>query len=220
MGRKMADVKRRYDASGRREQAAVRRHRVLRAARTLFLEQGYAATTIAQTAQQAGVSVETVYKAFRNKPELVRAVVEQALEGSGPTTAESRSDLLHDQFDDPADVVRGWGALAAEVSPRVAPLLLLVAAGAAHDPELERLRDELDRARRLRMRHNARQLAHRGHLRDGLTLTQASDILWTYSAPELYDLLVLRRGWTARRFGQFVADGIASQCLRSTGPTT
>jgi len=41
---------------------------------------------------------------------------------------------------------------------------------------------------------NARALNQAGHLRAGLTVAQAADILWTYSSPELYELLALRRG--------------------------
>ena len=53
--------RRSYDASGRQEQARQNRLTVLRAARRLFLEHGFAATTMATVAGSAGVSVETVY---------------------------------------------------------------------------------------------------------------------------------------------------------------
>ena len=46
---------------------------------------------------------------------------------------------------------------------------------------------------------NARRLHDAGHLRDGTTIRQAADVLWTYSAPELYELLVLRRGFACPR---------------------
>ncbi|HVL03972.1 MAG TPA: TetR family transcriptional regulator, partial [Acidimicrobiales bacterium] len=55
--------RRRYDARGRQEQARRTRWAVLEAAHRLFLEQGYAATTMAAIAAEAAVSVETVYKA-------------------------------------------------------------------------------------------------------------------------------------------------------------
>ena len=35
----------------------------------------------------------------------------------------------------------------------------------------------------------------RGLLRAEITLEEARDVLWTYSSPELYELLVIRRGW-------------------------
>ena len=65
-----SDVKpaRRYDSSRRRELAAHTRSAVLEAARRLFLEHGFAGATMSDIASAAGVSVQTVYKAFGNKP--------------------------------------------------------------------------------------------------------------------------------------------------------
>src|SRR3954469_4352156 len=74
-------TKRRYDSSRRREMADVNRRAILDAARELFLSHGYAATTIAEIASAAGVSVETVYKAFRNKPGVAKAVFDVGVVG-------------------------------------------------------------------------------------------------------------------------------------------
>ena len=63
------------------------------------------------------------------------------------------------------------------------------------------------------MTDNARRLRDAGHLRAGITLAQAADVLWTYSAPELYELLVLRRGWSPKRYGRFVADAMIDALL-------
>jgi hypothetical protein len=52
-----------------------------------------------------------------------------------------------------------------------------------------------------------------GHTRPGIRLAEAGDILWTYSSPELYDLLVRRRNWTLRRYSAFVVDAIARALL-------
>src|SRR5258705_250014 len=71
----------------------------------------------------------------------------------------------------------------------------------------------IDRERRKRMRQNARTLADRGDLKSGVTLEDAADILWTYSSPELYELLVTRCGWNLTRYGRFLADSIAAALL-------
>src|SRR5689334_18302708 len=83
MGPPTANVKaetgtRSYDGASRREQAARTRHAVLDAALARFVRDGYGATTIADVAAAAGVSVETIYKRFRNKAGLVRAIRERA----------------------------------------------------------------------------------------------------------------------------------------------
>ena len=60
---------------------------------------------------------------------------------------------------------------------------------------------------------NARALLHAGHLRPGITPAEAADILWTYSSHELYELLVIRRGWSAERYGRFVAQALIAALL-------
>ena len=71
----------------------------------------------------------------------------------------------------------------------------------------------MDRDRGRRMTENARRLQRAGHLRPGISIARAADVLWTYSAPELYELLVLRRGWPLRRYGRFVADAMIDALL-------
>jgi hypothetical protein len=102
-----------------------------------------------------------------------------------------------------------------EVAPRVAPVLLLVREAAASDPELAKLQAEMDAARLTRMAHNARTLLNCGRLRKGITLDAAADVLWTYSSPELYELLVVRRGWSIERYGRFIADAMIAALLPS-----
>jgi len=203
---------RRYDASSRRAAARARREHVLVAAGTLFATHGYANTTVAALAEAAGVSAETVYKSFGGKSGLVRALWQKALEGAGPVPAELRSDALRKQ-EDPRVLVRGWARLATEVAPRVVPVLLLVRDAAVGDPAMRRLYDDMERARLERMTDNARHLADAGHLRPGVGLAGASDVLFAVSAPEMFELLVLRRGWSPDRYAGFVADTIAAALL-------
>jgi AcrR family transcriptional regulator len=205
--------KRPYDVSRRQEQARRNRNRIVDAAEQRFLGDGYGLTTIAAIAGDAGVSADTIYKAFGGKPGLVRAIRARALEGTGPEPAERRSDALHDHESDPRKIIEAWGALTVEVAPRVAPILLLIRAAAATDPEVAALLDEMDRDRARRMTENARRLHRAGHLRPGMTVARAADVLWTYSAPELYELLVLRRGWPLRRYGRFIADAMIDALL-------
>ncbi len=215
MERKETAVKtpRRYDASGRRAQAERSRAGIVAAARRLFLASGYAATTVAAVAAEAGVSAETVYKAFGGKPGLVRAVYEQALGGAGPVHAEQRSDRLQATEPDPRRIIRGWGAFVAEIAPLGSPVMLLIRDSAAADPEMARLQAQLEAARLERMTHNAESLAAAGHLRPGMTAQDAAELMWAYTAPELYELLVLKRGWPPGRFGTFIAEALIAALL-------
>jgi AcrR family transcriptional regulator len=205
--------KRPYDSLRRREQARQTREAILGSARRLFLSDGFAPTTIAAIAEGARVSVDTIYKAFGGKPGLVRAICQQALAGEEPVPAEARSDALQTAERDPREIIRGWGELTTEIAPRVAPILLLVRAAAAADPEMANLESELNAQRLERMAHNASNLAASGHLRENLTVELAGEIMWTYSSPELYELLVLTRGWPLKRYGAFVADAMIAALL-------
>jgi AcrR family transcriptional regulator len=215
MERNMPQVKptRRYDASRRREQARRTQEAVLTAARRQLLEQGYAATTVARIAAEAQTSVDTVYKTFGGKAGIVRVLWQRGLEGVGPVPAPQRSDLLSATETDPVRVLRGWGRFTTEVAPQAAPIVLLIRAAAATDPEMGTLHAEVENQRRTRMRHNARRLQRRGWLRPGISLSRATDILWTYSSAELYDLLVIKSGWPVDRYGQFVGDALVAALL-------
>lgn len=214
----MADVKttRRYDASRRRAQAARTHDAMLAAGRRLLLEHGYAATTVARIAAEAGTSVDTVYKTFGGKSGIVRALWERGLAGRGPVPAPVRSDALSSTDTDPVRVLRGWGRFATELAPEGAPIMLLIRAAADTDPEMAALLAETEDQRRVRMRHNARRLQRRDWLRPGITLAQATDILWTYSSAELYELLVIKSGWPANRYGQFIGDALIAALLPET----
>ncbi|MEA2901511.1 MAG: hypothetical protein QOH36_1398 [Actinomycetota bacterium] len=201
-----------YDASRRQERARRQHEAALDAARARFLHHGYAATTVESIAVAARVSAATIYKSYGGKAGLVRALSQRALAGAGPVPAEERSNALR-SLSDPVQVIEGWGRLTAEVAPRVAPLLLLLRDAARVDPEAGALADELDQSRLARMAENARYLAFAGHLRPGVTASDARDVLWLCSSPELFDLLVNRRGWSLDRFSRFVTDTMTTALL-------
>lgn len=203
-----------YNSRGRQAQAARTREVILEVARRRFLTSGYAASTMASIADEAGVAVDTAHKAFGGKAGLVRAIYEHGLAGIGPVAAPQRSDEMQNTELDPHAVVRRWGILSTEVAPLVAPIYLLIRAAAATDPDMASLLADSDRQRRERMRHNARTLADRGHLRKDITLEAATDVLWTFSSPELYELLVLRSGWDLTRYGEFLGHAIAAALLQ------
>ncbi len=204
---------RRYDSSGRRERARQTRDQVIDAARDLFLTDGYAATTVTAIAAAAHVSVETIYKSFGGKAGLVRAIVDRGLAGQGPIPAEQRSDHVRDTEPDPRRILTAWGAFVTELAPRTVPILALARDAAASDPEIAALLDEVSASRHQRMTVNASGLASAGHLRPGITISEAADILWAYSSPELYELLVIRRGWPAERHGHFVGQALIAALL-------
>lgn len=212
----MSGVKtsRRYDSSRRREQARQNRQMVLAVARRLFLTDGYAATTIASIATTAGVSVEMIYKTFGNKPGLLRAIAEAALAGPGPVPTTQRSDEMGARETNPSTIIRRWAEFASEVTPRLAPVMLLIRAAAASSAELTDLLAQLDSDRLDRMAHQAHFLHDRGYLRPDVTENDARDVMWAYTDPSLYELLVLRQSWPLERFRTFLGDALTAALLR------
>lgn len=78
---------------------------------------------------------------------------------------------------------------------------------------MDRLRTVLEAQRLRRMTDNARSLAEAGHLRGDISVEYAADVLWTYSSPELYELLVVKREWSLEGFGDFVAEAMITALL-------
>lgn len=211
----MASVKgkRRYNSPSREELARRNREATIDAAERQFLERGYAATSIASVAEEAGVSVQMIYKVFGGKSGLVRAIYERGLLGRGAGPAFERSDAMRAREGDPRKIMREWGVLTAEVASVVTPIRFLMRAAAVSDPEMAALVKETESGRLERARHHARFLKDRGYFRQGVTLRQATDVLWVCTSVELFDLLVTQRGWTLSQFGRFVADFMIASLL-------
>ncbi len=212
-----AAVKRQYDATGRRRRAAAARLRVLDVARERFLRDGYAATTIASIGADAQVSAETIYKTYGSKVGLVRALYDTGLAGHGEVPAPERSDAVSARDLDAASLLREWASFSTEVAPLVSPVMLLVRTAAAADAEAAGLAAQMNAQRLSRMELNAQRLLGRAGLRRGLTARHVADVLFSYTSPELYELLVLQRQWPLSDYADFLYRGMAGQLLDAPG---
>ena len=214
MERNTVPVKsRQYDSTRRQQQARQTREAILDAAWGGFVRDGFAATTIAAVAADARVSVDTIYKTFGGKPGLVKALYERGLAGEGPVHAETRSDALQTTEEDPLEIMRGIGRLITEVAPRGAPIALLISDAAVTDPDMAQLEAELEEERLRRMTHNARNLADAGHLQEGLSVEHAGLIMWSLTSPQLYRLLIDRKGWSVEEFADFMIAALTAALL-------
>lgn len=181
---------------------------MLASARALFLRSGFSSTTVAAIAAEAGVSQETVYKTFGSKTGLVEGLYRQGLHGLGPVAAYERSDALRTKAD-PYEVVHGWSRLAMEVGPAVNPVYLLVRDAALVDPALNDLLREMDEDRHARMTDNAHYLHDAGHLRPGVDVQAAADLMWSATSAEMFELLVVRRRWPLERWADSIFNTVA-----------
>jgi AcrR family transcriptional regulator len=190
-----------YRSPQRREQAAATRLSVLAAARDLLRDRGYAATTVAEVARRAGVSVDTVYTSVGRKPELVLAVIDLVLGGGDQTVPAEQRDYvraIRAQLTARAKI-EVYAAAVARLVPQTAPLQEALRKAADTDAACARTWHQLVDRRAANMLLLASDLRSTGDLRGDLTDQQVADIVWSTNAAE-YWLLLEQRGWTPERY--------------------
>ena len=137
-----ARLRRRYDATLRTERAARTRERILNTAHRVFLERGYAGATIPSIAAQAGVAVETVYRAAPGKAGLLAAVIDTALAGGSQNAAlavEARPGIRRViEEGDPVRKLQLYAATQPGVYARAAGILRVLDEAAPSTPRARR----------------------------------------------------------------------------------
>jgi len=204
-----------YDATRRQEQARQNRRAVLDAAHRRFVTDGYAATTIAAVAADAGVSVETIYKSVGKKPELAKAVFDVAVVGDDEDVPMLQREFVarNAAEPDPRRKLEAYGEHLSVVAPRISPLLLVIRDAAANDAGAAAVWGQLQGERLTGMTAYAAHLDEGGFLRASVSRDEARDVLWTHNSVELWDLLVRQRGWTDDRFGAWVGQQLIAALL-------
>jgi AcrR family transcriptional regulator len=207
---------RRYDATERRrlaeQQRRESRRRVVTAASRCFLDAGYAATTIGDVARAAGVAVQTVYSAVGGKADLLIEVVNQAVAGDDREVMFLNREWMTQlrAEPDPRRQIRIFADEMTAIGGRVVPLSLMMRAAAAGDPEVAAAWQRSVSLRRDTALAVVRALRGR---RRGLSREHAIDLVWAIASPEVYDLLVLQRGWTPAECAAWVAEALAAALL-------
>jgi AcrR family transcriptional regulator len=204
--------RRRYDASGRRAQAQRSRERVLREASRLFIEQGFAATTVAQIAAAAGVSPPTVFARFQSKVNLLKEAIDIAIVGDvEPIPLADRPSLRHvHQGRTAQEVLERYAEVCAEVATRAFPIYAVAYAAADADPQVTALVTELDRQRLTGAGYIAATVADRLGVTDPDRVAYLLDTIWVLNSPLQYRLMVQQRGWPVRRYRDWIATALVA----------
>jgi AcrR family transcriptional regulator len=207
--------KRTYDSPRRREQAAATRRDILQAAQRLFEEQGYAATTMAAIAGEAGVALKTVYAAFETKGGVLRALWNLLLRGDEADVPVMDRAWYREVLDepDPERQLRLNARNARAVKVRIAAVLDVIRHAAPLDADIADLWSRIQSDFYDNQRAIVEALDGKRALRPGLDVTRGADILWTLNHPDVWQLLVGRRGWTAEQWEQWFADTSCAQLL-------
>jgi AcrR family transcriptional regulator len=197
-------VKRRYDSTRRRQQAHENRRRILAAAHELFVGKGYGSTTITEVAATAGVAVETVYAAFRNKPTLLHRAWDLAVGGDEQDVHLLDRPEMRSVLDEPDLRTRlaRFATVNTAVMRRTARLRLAIQGAAGTDTAAAELVAEIDRARLDAMGVHARAAAATGQLR--VSEEECRDVLFATTDGSLWHNLVERRGWSDERYAAWL----------------
>jgi AcrR family transcriptional regulator len=176
----------RYNSARRRQQAAETRGAILAAASRLFVERGYAGTSLEAIAQEAGVAVQTVYNSVGGKRALLPAINDFIDEEAGlePALAELEAAT------DPHRLLRLTVRLTRQFAERKGDYLAVLEAAATSDPDLGSIMEEGRRRHRAGTLSIASKLASFGALRPGLTAARAGQILGVITWVENHTQLV------------------------------
>src|SRR5215203_5427948 len=181
-----------YNSSRRREQAAATRRDILGAAQRLFERQGYAATTMAAIAAEAGVALKTVYLAFETKSGVLRALWNQLLRGDEGEAPVAERSWYREAVEepDPERQLRLNARNSRAAKTRIAVLLDVIRTAATADPDIEKLWACIQTEFHANQRVIVESLDDKKALKPGLDVDRATDILWTLNHPDVWQLLV------------------------------
>ena len=198
-----------------RPQARTRlaRRAVIEAARSLFMEGGYATTTVAAISRRADVPEPTVYRLFSSKVGILKVMLDVSIAGDDEPVAVPERPAVASLLDelDPQKVLAGFAAVTAEINRRTNDLYAVLTRAADSDAEAAGLLDGLRAQRDRGQAHIVHALHRRRKLRTGLTARAATDIVHALMSPEVYRLLVTDRGWSPEQYRHWATDLLIQQ---------
>ena len=201
-------VKRDYRSELRAAQARQTRRSIVSAAARLFVNDGYGATTIDAVAEAAGVSRKTVFTAVGGKLELLKAALDWAIAGDDLPVALADRPVMRRLMEqnDPVALISGWAKMLVEIDTRVVRLFLALEVAAGLDAAANALLVESQRQRLDGAQMVVERLAALDALNRALSRDEAVDVAWLATDPALFDRLVRLRGWSTKRFQEWVGE--------------
>ena len=191
------------------------RSAVIEAARSLFLERGYGATTIEAISVRSDVPSATVYRLFSSKRGILKALLDVSIAGDDEATPVAERPPVQALFadPDPRNKVAAFVSVAAQVNARTAAIYRILVSAAASDADAAGLLDEVTRQRQEGQGRVARSLSRSGALRPKLRERDAGDLIHALASPEVYGLLVVDRGWAPTRYETWLTATLVEQLL-------
>jgi AcrR family transcriptional regulator len=188
---------------------------VVDAARRLFLDRGYGATTIDAISELSEVPVATVYRLFASKLGILKALIDVSIVGDDEAVAMADRPQVRALLADPhpSSQLAGFVRLAAQINERTASIYRILVSAAASDADAAALLEQLTLQRQAGQERIARSLAEAKVLRADLRKRDAADIIHALMSPEVYGLLVVDRGWPVDRYLSWLTRTLVDQLL-------
>jgi AcrR family transcriptional regulator len=205
--------KRKYSSTVRDEQAARTRARILDAASDLFLERGYARTTMKDIAERADVARDTVHAIFGNKARVLTALIDVRLvpdAGVDNITQRPEALAIRDEADQGRQIEM-FARFIAGISTGLRPVFEVLRTASAVEPEMARVFVEMDRYRMINMQTYAKWIAAHGPLR--VSTRRAGEIIWALASPDVARMLCEEIGWTESQHARWLADTLIRTLL-------
>jgi AcrR family transcriptional regulator len=206
-----------YVSATRTERAERTRKRVIDAATRLFVQQGYATTTMRAIAAEAGVSVPMVELLFGTKAQLLHVVIDVAVAGDDePVPVLSRAWAADAKSArNLADFLSVVADVLADAQARSAGVMLAAYEAAASDPDIQLLIMDRESQRERTTSWIVDGVIERAGLRSGLDKAGAVDTVWLLMDPVIFDRLTRHRGWSLDRYASWFADSVARLIAKS-----
>ena len=208
-------VKRRYDNTRRLAQVRATRLSVIEAAKGLFIEHGYPATTLESVADTADVALPTLYRLFKSKRGLLSAVLENSFVGDDkPIAFADRPEVQAARSEpDPSKLLNAFAGIAKAFMDRSSGILHALATAAQVDAEAADLLAEIRRQRHTGQSRIVAALVERDELDPSLDPSEAADFVYLLLSPDAHRILTVERGWTPEQYQAWLARALCRTLL-------
>jgi AcrR family transcriptional regulator len=199
----------------REDGAARTRAAIVSAARTLFVRDGYAATSWDAVADAAGVSRPTVVTAFGTKAALLSRVLDESLAGDDEPVAVRDRAWFQPVWKatTPEQTLEAYAQVCTLIAHRAADVVEALHRAADSSPEIDDLWEKWLAGRRAGAAMVVDHPPLAQALRPGLRHDQAVDVLWTLNNPDLHRSLVTRAAWDEGHFTTWLAETMCATLL-------
>jgi AcrR family transcriptional regulator len=213
MSDQVKPARRKYHSPLRVDQAEQTRRKILASAFRLFAERGYAGTTIAAVAQDAGVSAETIYLTLGGKRGLLEGAIEMAITGAADgATPEHTWWTGVAELPGASERLEKIVDCSCRILARTQPLHAVIRSAADNEEFAAVLGRRLLHDRLTAQTERIRKYLG-DDLRPELSVEQAGQRYCVLASPELYHLLTVEFGWTADQHRRWLTDLLKTELL-------